>query len=232
MNQTSKKLIPTGPPHERRHPLQDGGVKITTFVPLQFKKRGLKKVVVGPEGVANPVSVNASAPAITPNQDTFLLKTLGRCYYWQHLLDSGVVANTVEIAAQEGDAAAHAEADDRDRAFFLELVDCGLRVLEHRVPVRVGDELARIGDLVRRIAALEVLLRAIEQRRRDGGIAFGGEPVADRADVMIDAENLLDDDDAAFRRAGWIGPISTKLKAVGRGERELLAQWNLPMFVT
>ena len=102
MNRTSKKLIPTGQVHERRHPLQDGGVKITTFVPLQFRKRGLKKVVVGPEGVANPVSVNALVPVITPNQDTFLLKTLGRCYYWQHLLDTGVVADTGEIAAQEG----------------------------------------------------------------------------------------------------------------------------------
>jgi len=33
-----------------RHPLQDGGLKITTFVPLQFKKRGIQKVVVGPVG--------------------------------------------------------------------------------------------------------------------------------------------------------------------------------------
>lgn len=102
MNRTSKKLIPTGEPHERRHPLQDGGVKITTFVPLQFRKRGLRKVVVGPQGVTNPVSVNALIPVITPNQDTFLLKTLGRCYYWQHLLDTGVVADTGEIAAREG----------------------------------------------------------------------------------------------------------------------------------
>ena len=102
MNQTSKKIIPTGQPHERRHPLQAGGVKITTFVPLQFRKRGLKKVVVGPEGVANPVSVNALVPVITPNQDTSFLRTLGRCYYWQHLLDTGEVADTLEIAAQEG----------------------------------------------------------------------------------------------------------------------------------
>src|SRR5262249_14936231 len=36
---------------------------------------------------------------------------------------------------QECDAAAHAEADDGDRAFLLELIDRGLRVLEHRVPV-------------------------------------------------------------------------------------------------
>jgi len=101
MNRTSKKLIPTGQVHERRHPLQNGGVKITTFVPLQFRKRGLKKVAVGPEGVSNPVSVNALVTVITPNQDTCLLKTLGRCYYWQHLLDTGVVADTGEIAAQE-----------------------------------------------------------------------------------------------------------------------------------
>lgn len=102
MNRTSKQLVPTGLPHERRHPLEDGGVKITTFVPLKFKKRGIKKVIVGPEGVIDPVSISVVVPTITPHQDTFLLKTLGRCYYWQHLLDSGVVADAMEIAKQEG----------------------------------------------------------------------------------------------------------------------------------
>ena len=101
MNPTHKKLVPTGQPHARRHALPDGGTKITTFVPLQFKKRGLRKVVVGPEGVANPVLIHARS-VITPRQDTFLLKTLGRCHYWQHLLETGAVADTVEIAAKEG----------------------------------------------------------------------------------------------------------------------------------
>ena len=55
MNRSSKKLIGDGKPHERRHPLQGGGVRITTFVPFHFKKRGIKKVIVAPEGVSHPV---------------------------------------------------------------------------------------------------------------------------------------------------------------------------------
>lgn len=102
MNRSSKKLIPTGQPHARRHPLEDGGVRITTFVPLQFKKRGIKKVVVGPVGVDDPVVVNAPTPAISPVLDSPLLKTLGRGYYWQHLLDTGAARDAAEIAEREG----------------------------------------------------------------------------------------------------------------------------------
>ena len=84
--------------------------------------------------------------------------------------------------------------------------------LHHRVPIGLGDEVARVLDLVRRVAAFEILLRAVEQRRRHRGIAFAREPVADRADVMIDAENFLNDDDAALRRAGRIGAIGAELE--------------------
>lgn len=102
MNPTRKKLIPTGQPHERQHPLEVGGVKITTFIPLQFKKRGYKKVVVGPVGVDDPVVVNAPEPAISPSQDPTLLKALGRGCYWQHLLDTGAAVDAAEIAEREG----------------------------------------------------------------------------------------------------------------------------------
>jgi hypothetical protein len=102
VNRVTNKLMSVGPPHERRHPLENGGVKITTFVPIQFKKRGIKKVVVVPDGGTNSVSPHGSAPAITPTQDTPLLKALGRCYYWQHLLDSGAVVDIGEIATREG----------------------------------------------------------------------------------------------------------------------------------
>ena len=101
MNRTAKMLILNGRPHERRHPLDGGGVKITTFVPLRFKKRGIKKVVVGPEGVDHPVGGNSS-PVTAPSQDTVLLKALGRGHFWQHLLDTGVVSDTAEIAEREG----------------------------------------------------------------------------------------------------------------------------------
>jgi hypothetical protein len=79
-----------------------GELRIVTFVPIQFRKRGIKKVVVGPEGLADPVSSKALTPSITTTHDTPLLKALGRCYYWQHLLDTGVVADTVGIAKREG----------------------------------------------------------------------------------------------------------------------------------
>jgi hypothetical protein len=87
---------------KRRHPLEEGGVRITTFVPLRFKKRGLRRVVVGPEGIAEPMAVTTSAPAIPPCHDPALIKALGRGHYWQHLLDTGAVADTTEIATREG----------------------------------------------------------------------------------------------------------------------------------
>ncbi len=112
----------------------------------------------------------------------------------------------------------------------FQLFDCGVGVAHHCVPVRLGDEGTRLLDLGRRITRLVVLLRPVEQRRRDRGVAFLGKVVADLADVLVDAENLLNDDDAALRRAGRIGAIGAKLEAVGRGEREMLTQVYLPMF--
>ena len=101
MNRSSKKLIGDGKPHERRHPLQGGGVRITTFVPFHFKKRGIKKVIVAPEGVSQPIAVT-DTPVLTPEQDRPLLKALGRGIYWQQLIDTGVMASGSEIAAREG----------------------------------------------------------------------------------------------------------------------------------
>ncbi len=81
MNTEKTRILPAGQPHERRHSLDGGGFRITTFVPLQFKKRGIKKVVVGPQGVVEPVVVNASTPAMPASHDPTLLKALGRGYY-------------------------------------------------------------------------------------------------------------------------------------------------------
>lgn len=101
MNRTSMKLIADGQPHQRRHPLESGGVKITTFVPLRFKKRGIKKVVMIPAGVGEAVILNSS-PAITTSHDSVLLRALGRAYYWQNMIDSCKVADAAEIAEREG----------------------------------------------------------------------------------------------------------------------------------
>ena len=101
MNRTSKKLVGDGIPHERRHPLEGGGVRITTFVPLHFKKRGIKKVIVAPEGVTQPIAIT-NTPVLTPEQDRPLLKALGRGIYWQQLIDNGTVTSGTEIAEREG----------------------------------------------------------------------------------------------------------------------------------
>lgn len=100
MNRSSKKLVGDGKPHERRHPLEGGGVRITTFVPFHFKKRGIKKVIVAPEGVSQPIAVT-DTPVLTPEQDRPLLKALGRGIYWQQLIDNGTVVSGTEIAERE-----------------------------------------------------------------------------------------------------------------------------------
>lgn len=102
MNRTKTRIQVAGTPHQRRHPLEEGGVRITTFVPLRFKKRGLRRVVVGPDGIAEPVSLTTSSLAIPRCHDPALIKALGRGHYWQQLLDTGTVADTAQIAAREG----------------------------------------------------------------------------------------------------------------------------------
>lgn len=46
--------------------------------------------------------MNGGTPVITRTQDPALLKALARGHYWQHLLDTGTVADTAEIAEREG----------------------------------------------------------------------------------------------------------------------------------
>ncbi len=76
---------------------QDGErVKLTTFIPLQIKKRGGSKMVVRPDG-------QVAAPGRSNTQhDQPLLVALTRAFYWQQLLDDGVVGSGSEIARREG----------------------------------------------------------------------------------------------------------------------------------
>ncbi len=57
-----------------------------TFVPLTFKRRGVQRLAV------------TDAPA----HDTTFLVGLGRAFYWQNLLDTGVMKSGSEIARHEG----------------------------------------------------------------------------------------------------------------------------------
>ncbi len=83
-------------------------------------------------------------------------------------------------------------------------------------------------DFVGRIAGLEIAHEAVEQRRRHRDITLRREPVADIADMAVDAEYLLRDHHRALRLAGRVGAIGAERVAVAGGEREMLAQNGLP----
>ncbi len=89
------RIRTTGEPVARER--RDGGqVKLSTFIPLKIRKRGASKVVVRPDGQVE------AAGKVTSQHDQPLLVALTRAFYWQHLLDDGVVASGSEIAQREG----------------------------------------------------------------------------------------------------------------------------------
>jgi len=71
-------------------------VKLSTFIPLKIRKRGTSKVVVRPDGPPN-LPGNAATQIDHP-----LLVALTRAFYWQQLLDEGVVGSGSEVAQREG----------------------------------------------------------------------------------------------------------------------------------
>jgi hypothetical protein len=68
------------------------GETITIHIPMTFRKRGGRKMVVTPDG----------APwAPRPRVDNALVKALARAFRWQRLLENGLHANLTELAAAE-----------------------------------------------------------------------------------------------------------------------------------
>ena len=60
--------------------------ELETFVPFVYKRRGVERL----------------AQTVTPAHDTAFLVGLGRAFYWQRLLDTGVMASGSAIARAEG----------------------------------------------------------------------------------------------------------------------------------
>ena len=90
------KLRTTGAPVSMRR-VDDGAVKLSTFIPLKIKKRGVQRMIVRPE----------TGDALSPegksaHYDSALLVALSRAFYWQRLMDEGLVTSGSEIAKREG----------------------------------------------------------------------------------------------------------------------------------
>lgn len=68
---------------------------ITIHVPMAFRQRGGRKLIVAPDGRT------LQAVSRRPNIDNVLLKALVRAFRWQKLLDKGTFGTIKEIAARE-----------------------------------------------------------------------------------------------------------------------------------
>ena len=65
---------------------------ITVHLPLVFKRRGGRKLIVAPDG---------AAWAPPPKVDNAMVKALARAFRWRRLLETGVYGTVAEIAAAE-----------------------------------------------------------------------------------------------------------------------------------
>jgi hypothetical protein len=70
------------------------GRSLTVLIPLTFRKRGGRKLVIAPAGA------EAWAPP-RPHVDNTIVKALARAHRWKRLLESGDYASITELAAAE-----------------------------------------------------------------------------------------------------------------------------------
>ncbi len=70
------------------------GDRLVTFIPMRVKRRGFKKIVIGP-------SANGAPSRAEPRKDSPLIKAVARAFHWQRLLDTGEVADSVELGRRE-----------------------------------------------------------------------------------------------------------------------------------
>jgi hypothetical protein len=70
------------------------GSTLTVSIPLTFRKRGGRKLVIAPNGS------DSWAPP-RPRVDNAMVKAIGRAFRWRKLLETGTHTTVAEIAAAE-----------------------------------------------------------------------------------------------------------------------------------
>ncbi len=81
---------------------------------------------------------------------------------------------------------------------------------------RAAGDVAADGDVVFGVAELDARPLAVEDRRGDGEVAGRCVSIGHRTDVAVDAEDLLDDDDAPMSGALGLGTVGRQLEPIGR----------------
>jgi hypothetical protein len=66
---------------------------LTIRIPIRLQRRGGRKLIMTPEGVA--------APARKPSRDEALVKALVRAHRWRRKIESGQAKSITDLAEQE-----------------------------------------------------------------------------------------------------------------------------------
>jgi hypothetical protein len=72
---------------------------LTIRIPIRLQRRGGRKLIMAPEGVAAPVR--------KPRRDETLIKALVRAHGWRRRIESGQARSITDLAGQEGVMVAH-----------------------------------------------------------------------------------------------------------------------------
>jgi hypothetical protein len=67
---------------------------LTIRIPMRLQRRGGRKLIRTPEGVA--------APARKPSRDNTLIKALVRAHRWRRKIESGEAKSITDLAEQQG----------------------------------------------------------------------------------------------------------------------------------
>jgi hypothetical protein len=102
---------------------------ITVHVPIQFVRRGGRKEMQMPEGVAEPRQVHST-----------LVKALARAFRWKRMLEAGEFATIAELAECEGIAPSY-------MTRVLRLTLLAPQIVEAIVAGRQGPEITLAGVL-------------------------------------------------------------------------------------
>jgi len=74
---------------------------VTVRVPLTIRRRGGRKMIISPDGVAMPAGGRTPADIAVTCGDPALVKALARAFRWKRMLDDGRYSSIRELAKAE-----------------------------------------------------------------------------------------------------------------------------------
>ncbi|MGE0416990.1 MAG: hypothetical protein AB7O80_09310 [Acetobacteraceae bacterium] len=74
---------------------------VTVRVPLTIRRRGGRKMIISPDGVAMTAGHGTPADIAITRGDPALVKALARAFRWRRMLETGAACSVSDIARQE-----------------------------------------------------------------------------------------------------------------------------------